>query len=411
MMTMKIRINNKGIAFTTLFLTLCLIASQSLGVHAACAVLMLIPLLMRLRKVRYNWFEIVSALFFCYLALSFLWARIDELTVIGARSIFVEYSIVLISIMLLISVINEDTEISTVIHIINVANLIYCVYVFFSTPISEWGRTYIGDSIGIGKNAVGTRCAWGILYASYLFRVNRKKKLFYLLCFALNTLFVAFSGSRKAVIIAILGLVLMQIVLGDNKKRIRNVLIGCIILILSYYFMTSNALLYRIIGNRLELFLNGILNGVNKNDGSWMERNYYKAQAMDMFYQKPIYGFGINGFMVNMKRIGYYHVAYSHCNYTELLANYGLIGFSLFYIPRIVLVIYALKNKQYKKSKLHSVVFSSMLIQFVIDYELVSYYSLISQLPFCLAGSLFLKDEPYKATKQMKDDGRNDAAK
>jgi O-antigen ligase len=61
--------------------------------------------------------------------------------------------------------------------------------------------------------------------------------------------------------------------------------------------------------------------------------------GLEMWQESPIWGNGNEAFRVKSGLN-----AYSHSNYVELLANYGVIGFVLFYIPLLVALIMSLKG-------------------------------------------------------------------
>lgn len=388
---MKLKLSKNNLPIILIFITLLVNISQSLTVHFIWLPFLAIGLVyLKNRRFTNNGYLFCAIAFELFLIASYSWSYKSTITVTGARSILTEYSTVLFVMLIVACRFKDSNRIHRLIVILNLSTLVYCAYVFAGTPLSDWGRIYIGDTIGIGKNAVGMRCAWGMLYAFYLIKTS-KKKMFYLLSISIFTLFVAFSGSRKAILIAVVGIAMFQLFCGGTRKLPRNILIGVVILSVSLYLIYNNSLLYSIIGNRMESTLDALFRG-GSGDGSMQERSYYKLQAMSMFYAKPILGFGINGFMARQQLIGYFRVAYSHCNYTELLANYGLIGFLLFYAPRFYLAIRAFIKKLYKKDLLSSLFFVAVIVQLVMDYEMVSYYNLFPQLIFCVAFSLFDKE-------------------
>ena len=90
-------------------------------------------------------------------------------------------------------------------------------------------------------------------------------------------------------------------------------------------------------------------------------------------------GNGANGFVSYMRKIGYSHVAYSHCNYTELLATLGIIGFVLYYKMHIQILYRSIKIF-YRAHSLEALLgLDLMLMILVTDYYAVSYISLFTQ--------------------------------
>lgn len=66
------------------------------------------------------------------------------------------------------------------------------------------------------------------------------------------------------------------------------------------------------------------------SDASSFERLDMIQYGLRMWQQSPLWGHGNEAFRVEYGK-------YSHNNYVELLANYGLIGFSFYYIPFLIL--------------------------------------------------------------------------
>lgn len=387
---MNLRLTKETFGILLIFFTLLLNMTQTLTYHFIwLIVLMTYVIILWTKTPIEGWFVGYSIIFGVYLCLSYLWAAKTELTTIGARSILVEYMTILACLMIISFRSNDEDFTQRLIKVFVFTTIIYCVYVFAGTPLSDWGSVYIGDTIGLGKNVVGMRCAWGLLFAFYLTK-NSKHRNLYILAMLLFAVFVAFSGSRKAILIAIIGIGFFQLFCGGNKKYARNILIAAVIISVSLYLLLNNELLYNMVGERLEETIDSIL-GSGSGDGSMQERSFFKQQAIGLFFSKPILGHGIDGFRVYMSLIGYTHVTYSHCNYTELLANYGLIGFALFYVPRFFLTIKALHAKVYRKNQLLMLLLIAIIVELVMDYELVSYYDLTSQLIFVLAAPIMIR--------------------
>lgn len=387
---MELKFDKDYFAILMVFITLLVNMSQILTYHFLWLIILAITVLVFWAKSPIKgWFIDYAILFGIYLCLSYLWAVKNELTIIGARSIIVEYMTTLFCLLIINFRSNNEEITQRLISIFVLSTIIYCVYVFFGTPLSDWGTVYIGDTIGLGKNSVGMRCAWGMLFAFYLAKTSRYKIL-YVMSMVLFAVFVAFAGSRKAILIAIAGISFFQLFCGGKKNIVRNFLIFIIIISVSLYMLLNNEFLYIMIGERLEETINAIL-GSGSGDGSMQERFFYKQQAIKMFIARPILGYGIDGFRNYMSFIGYSHIAYSHCNYTELLANYGLIGLALFYVPRFFLVFKVLQTKVYRNNQLILLLLIATIVELVMDYEMVSYYDLSSQLIFGLASPIMIE--------------------
>lgn len=135
--------------------------------------------------------------------------------------------------------------------------------------------------------------------------------------------------------------------------------------------MRTNADLYNVIGERLERGINFLTGGLGAVDQSDVERAFYREYAMQMFADKPIVGYGFNGFYAQMKAINYSHPAYAHCNELELLADLGIVGFCIYYSLHIYLLAGFARNL--KKSRLECILGITFIVVIVVtDYFIVS---------------------------------------
>ena len=89
-----------------------------------------------------------------------------------------------------------------------------------------------------------------------------------------------------------------------------------------YFIFTTNETLYNLIGSRFEGLFNFVFNK-GRADSSSVERAFYLDKAKELFYQRPIQGFGLANFSQYMTNIGYHHNVWCHNNYLELLSGVG----------------------------------------------------------------------------------------
>jgi len=146
---------------------------------------------------------------------------------------------------------------------------------------------------------------------------------------------------KYLLIFSSLGLVFFEIINTGSRKGI----FFTILIIIFYYFSSIrkignlNKVIYFIIG--LFILSQFALYTINSpyfyrffesfyyNDVSLTDLHRY-ALAQDgirLFYERPIFGWGADGF----RYFNNVDFTYSHMNFLELLVNYGIIGFILFY--------------------------------------------------------------------------------
>ena len=115
-----------------------------------------------------------------------------------------------------------------------------------------------------------------------------------------------------------------------------------------------------------------------------------------MWMQSPLWGNGNEAYRVN----GSYGT-YSHANYTELLANYGLLGLCLFYGPIVAAAWQSWKmrvsqNEQIRRQSLWLLI--CCLILFPISFVNVIYYTKYMLLFYAvvLGRVYYLKDNYHR---------------
>jgi len=259
------------------------------------------------------------------------------------------------------------------------------VYLLIFTPRSIWtdSNIRVGSNLNINRNLIGLIMAYASTISLYFSRKTSKKTkrlVYYLLILVMGTICLL-TGSRKGALILVGGIVGYLIFSERNKKLIRNFGIAIGLLIVVYIVVMSNDALYSKIGIRFQYVITSIINDDTTVESSLNTRAFYRTAAISLWKNHPIIGAGLDGFSSYMARISYWHVAYSHNNYTEMLANYGIIGFLLYYVQRFIM-IFRLRMKRYKNDKSICLLWICGLIMIVMEYACVTYYSLPVQLIF-----------------------------
>ena len=239
-----------------------------------------------------------------------------------------------------------------------------------TSPISVYGTTDFGNLIGQHRNQIGAVAApltflCYYLYKEYNFRFGRVLSFFY-------TILTIITGSRSSIIQ--LFLVLVFLFLFTNKDYIRKLVnLGLLFGVFAFVI----AALYFIpyfrdsIWDRLIEGIKVVL-GVDLSETSALGREYYKEIAFELFLDRPWLGYGIDGFRNFLNNNPYYisgvhmEAVYSHCNYAEIAANYGVVGLLIWYVPIIIVIIWAImiKNKTCWGGCLFAVFFSMVLLDF-----------------------------------------------
>lgn len=285
--------------------------------------------------------------------------------------------------------VQKKEDLLLVIKIVVYAAFYGVVVLFLKTPLSSWGTERVGDAIGLNSNTVGLSAAFATMFCLFLSR-NTKRPLYYLLA-AVFIVVALFSGSRKALFFVLAGIVLILSFSHKGFKGLAAAILSIVIAAIIVWAIMNVPALYDVLGYRVDKLLGNV-----GYDGSAAERAWYRSYAREMFLDSPIVGYGFNGFLSEMQRIGYWHQAYCHCNQWELLADLGAIGFALYYSIFIMIGKgFVSKIKTNGANSLFGLIM--LLLIFASDYGYVSFMGvdiyLYITLLFCLEKMLVLKRE------------------
>lgn len=199
---------------------------------------------------------------------------------------------------------------------------------------SSEGETRIGGLFG-NENGIGLFLANGIL-CCVVFLIKKKKSIISFITivsiFLLGTMLL-FTGSRKSLVFALSG-VLFIVYLNYRKSKVGKKIFVFILMVL-IVFMLYNAIstlpMFSTINQRFELLFEGIAGEDNSYETDRV-RKMMITEGLNAFYQKPLFGHG-TGYSYKLFR------TYSHNNFVELLMNYGIVGFVLYYSIYICLAV------------------------------------------------------------------------
>ena len=104
------------------------------------------------------------------------------------------------------------------------------------------------------------------------------------------------------------------------------------------------------------------------NDLSTISRLIFLKDATKVFIEHPIIGVGIDSF----KYYNSYQFSWAECNYLELLADVGIIGFITYYLPHmcIISMMNVVKRNKNSIDLMMRVLFTVLMF---VDLTMVSY--------------------------------------
>jgi len=170
------------------------------------------------------------------------------------------------------------------------------------------------------------------------------------------TLFIILSQTRKSLVLVIIFYFVFFIFSRATiKQKIQYTLSLFVIFIIIIGLLATTSFGQGLFTRYLEYFSLSD----NSVDYSRFHREQFINFAIQIFPQKPFFGFGIDGFRFMNKYYGNGIFLYSHNTYTELLVNFGLIGFGLFIIPLIIATLNVFLKR--KKSNIYLFLFASAI--------------------------------------------------
>ena len=308
--------------------------------------------------------------------MSLLWAKYSSnvlsLIVSVLQVTMVGYGIILYM--------NDTSKVDKIINFIKIACLVLITRMIIEVPISAWGTDRVGVYIGYGGNGAALVLSYAALLLFFLYTRSKKKQniVFCILFVA----FALFCGSKKALIICILGIGLQMIAMAKNPidtvKKIFKVLIVAFILI---FAVMNFEPLYNVLGARIEkMFL--ALSGESGGDMSTKDRMLFAQVAFDIFKAHPILGLGLDNYRFH-NYMGYY----AHNNYLEIAADLGIIGLISYYWFLFKILINSLKKYRYSNYIFISIF---VIIILIMDVANVSYFSDSIQLYIAIIYGIFL---------------------
>lgn len=344
---------------------------------------------------RHNQYAKWQFAFCAYLCLSYLWSHKGLMnTTVATLEILIPISALYCE-MFLFAFIQKEEDIRTIVHVFFASLVFLILYLVAVTPLSVWGTMAIGQNVGLHKNSIGLNTAWGSVICFYYIRETVRKKKTYIALFVVFSMVCLVAGSRKALVILLGGIALYYVLCEKNVKLLKNIGIAIGVVLIVWLMVMNIPVLYKQVGERTAKMVETLFRSASVSiteDKSIWERSYYRRYAMQMFMESPLYaifGHGLDGFRTRMAEIGYYHVAYSHCNYTELLANYGILGFLLYYFIKVKTVVKTFLQKD--RPKIVTLFMIVLGLGIVIEYGVVSYYDEFIQFNFALSYCVIMK--------------------
>lgn len=247
----------------------------------------------------------------------------------------------------------------------------------------------IGGNI-INENTLGLYMGNAIFCCIVLLRKLKAKRPLISLCLLFLSAFFAamllLSASKKAVLFLILGITIMFFFYlhGTDGNRKLSVMLISLFVIAAILYVIMHVSIFRSVSIRFRSLFD-FFSDNSSGSISDQNRSYMISSGLSAFLDSPIFG---NGAAYSYTLYG----TYSHNNFVELLMNYGIIGFSVYYFPYIKLIP-RLTSLMRKGDFLALYFLIFVAAQVILGIGWVNYYERVTQLITIIAGGYVEKYE------------------
>ena len=220
-------------------------------------------------------------------------------------------------------------------------------------------------------NALGRYSA--IAYVICLFKAlfNQDKKYYII---GLACIFMAFaSGSRQGILILLVGIIVMLFLKSKNNlsKFMRTLLI-VLLFISTTVILAETFPIFDRYNRLIILFL-----GEGHSDGSLLIRSMLIKYGFELFFKKPLVGYGIGQFVAFSQEVFGRNIA-SHNGFIEVLVSYGILITILYYSVFLKILKGLRKNRsEYVYSNLLFTIFIMLLVSEVAHIGLYDKFTYI----------------------------------
>ncbi len=242
------------------------------------------------------------------------------------------------------------------------------------------------------------------LYSATNFFYFFSKKKFWTGLLLLLALFIAvvaglLAGSKAFFVISFVSLIFFVFFYFGKDKLFISAIITSAIIILTIFLLSLPAFAY--IRYKLFVFLGFVANGY-EHDYSSTERFDMFKTALYLFAQKPLLGWGAHGFSNNN-----IFWAYSHSNLSEILCNFGLIGF--FSFNNALSLPFCIITRHYNRIKKNENIFLCCVLSIMLLFGQITNVFFVIKFVFVIIGLilgtmvLFQKKHLFASAFERKD--------
>ena len=325
-------------------------------------------------KFKFSLFHVWGISFAVFCLFSSLWANNSEFAITKGLTILQ----ILICMSVLYNHYSRNFDINILLSTIEYAGYALAVYTVFFYGIGFLKQSLTAsirlESEFANINSIGMACANSIIISVYYVMHENKKIIFKLPFILISLIIVAASGSRKSLVVLILGITCLYLFKYAGKNFLKTMLKFAVVIgmLLLAFSVILSMQMFDILNERMAGLI-ALITGTGAIDHSaWLRQQYIKI-GLEQFLETPFVGIGVdNARLLLLQHFGY--TTYLHNNYVELLASGGIVGTTLFYSIYLY-ILRKLKSNWYNYRSEKIAILALILIKLAMDFGAVSYYS------------------------------------
>ncbi len=362
---------------TVLLLTLfCTAATNTYGRYALIAVTLAVFLLQAIKtggtiRFRLAQFHVHWLLFGGYCLLSALWAWNTSRALSQGRTI--------IEVLLIVSVFyfcyQDEPDLWKLYNAVKWSGITTALYTIYILGIDQVLANVVGgDRILVefaNINTIGIVAAFALVISLYEMLFRKWRLVTTLFCVP-TLLVVAASGTRKALLMLMIGAVLLLYYRFKDRNILKTVVRFALAGVVVLAFVSLVAPLFVGLTGRMEGFI-ALLTGQGEAEDSATIRMSYVELGLRQFAKTPLVGIGMgNSNELVLQEYG--EDTYLHNNFVELLCCGGIVGFVIFYAMYACCIPIIFRNRK-NEDPLVILGLVMILLMLIMDAARVSLFS------------------------------------
>ncbi len=238
----------------------------------------------------------------------------------------------------------------------------------------------------------------GITFTLCLYFAKIRKKYFYYLLSVLPLILVVASSSRKALLFVFCTILFFFTFEKMQKSFLKG--LGIVVALLAGLWLLLQLPAFEQIWQRLQIFFEATLQGSTTVDQSAEDRLKLMEVGLHLFRDNPLFGKGTNAFRYIASGFFTYGSEISaHNTYVDILANFGIIGAVLYYMPIVIGVWKSFKGAMREIPFFYCLFFMTAITLALLDMSYVSYHFIV---PYAFNALLFRAIDLYRDDLKQK---------